>query len=66
MGYDSEIIYRRDKDAELIAWKKDQFKLIKRQDIIYEDLVKRYEKFGAKFKRGNVGLICLIMHIQTK
>ena len=30
MGYDTELHYRRNKDAELIGWKRDIFRLVKK------------------------------------
>ena len=55
-------MYRRGIDAELIAWKQSVFKCEAKQEIQYEDLV---EKYGKEFKRGNVGLICLLKHLES-
>ena len=49
----------------MIGWQRDKFRLIKQRKIIHEDLVDRYDKDGEYFKRGNVGNICLLEHIQT-
>ena len=38
------------------------FKYVSKEEIHYEDLV---EKYGKGFKRGNVGLICLLKHIES-
>ena len=35
-------------------------------EIKHEDLVERYGKYGKMFKRGNVGLLCLLEHIPSK
>ena len=55
MGYETQIVYRRNIDAELIGWKKGVFKMVEKQEINHEDLVPKY---GNAYKRGNVGLIC--------
>jgi CCR4-NOT transcription complex subunit 6 len=66
LGYQCDLVYRRETDAELIGWKSKTFALIAKQNINHEDLVPRYGEFGSHFKRGNVGLICLLEHIETK
>ena len=62
LGYQTQVVYRRGIDAELIAWKQSVFKFVTKQEIHYEDLV---EKYGKGFKRGNVGLICMLKHIES-
>ena len=65
MGYDMDLHWRRGKDAELIAWRKDEFQHIKSHKINFEDLIPKYGAYGKYFKRGNVGLICLLRHKST-
>jgi mRNA deadenylase 3'-5' endonuclease subunit Ccr4 len=49
----------------LIGWKKDQFRLVDKLEVNHEDLSDRFTDFSIDFKRGNVGLICLLEHIKT-
>jgi hypothetical protein len=66
IGYDFELHYRRGLDAVLIGWKRDAFRLVSKKELEHEDLIERYPDFAKDFKRGNVGLICLLEHTQTK
>mmetsp|Transcript_25619 Transcript_25619/g.39418 ORF Transcript_25619/g.39418 Transcript_25619/m.39418 type:complete len:136 (+) Transcript_25619:479-886(+) len=61
-----ELHWRKGKDAELVAWRKDKFKLVKCVKIEHEDLIPRYGEWGKYFKRGNVGVLCLLKHKETK
>ena len=60
LGYDTEVVYRRGIDAELVGWQRDRFTLLKSKAIIYEELIDRYDFDGHLFKKGNVGNICLL------
>lgn len=66
LGYDMEVEYRREIDAKLIGWDKTKFKLLKKQKINHEDLIPRYGEHGKLFKRGNVGITCLLEHLETQ
>ena len=68
LGYHTEVVWRNNKDATLIGWDSKQFKLIKSRNVIHNDLLKKFN-FGKdgdlenEFKRGNVGLICLLENV---
>lgn len=46
----------------MIGWKRDQYEFVDSQEIHHEDLIQRYGENGKFFKRGNVGLLCLLKH----
>ena len=70
LGYQTEIMWRqslgrRGKDSELIGFR-DEYSLVDRAEIVYEDLAGRYRTHGDKlteqFQKWNVGLILLLKH----
>lgn len=66
LGYEVCLKYRRGLDAVLIGWKRDQFRLLDKQEIEYEELGGLFLDFASDFKRGNVGLLCVLEHVQSK
>jgi len=64
LGYDSVCESRRGKDSVCIAYKRDQFELVKKIGIQHDDLATVYD--SNEFKRGNAGIICHLRHLASK
>jgi len=58
-------VWRKGKDAELIAWKNDEFVLFDQKEIKFNDLVDVQGYPWKPFGMGNVGIICLLQHKKT-
>lgn len=50
----------------MVGWQREKFSLLKKRKIVYEELIDRYDTDGHLFKKGNVGNICLLRHLESE
>jgi CCR4-NOT transcription complex subunit 6 len=58
-------VFRREKDAVLIGYKKDKFEMLKTEDIRYNDLCHKFLESEEYFRRHNVGKMSVLKNLET-
>ena len=53
LGYESDVVWRKELDAVLIAYKSDKFKMLETMDIKYNDLRKEFVESSKYFQKGS-------------
>eukprot|EP00347_Sterkiella_histriomuscorum_P013489 403364523 len=63
LGYDLQFTLRREKDAVMVGYKRDQFVLIKSEPVDYNDVAELFD--DKSLKLHNKAIICLLQHKES-
>ena len=62
LGYSIEFTYRRNRDAVLVGFKSEEYELLEKEVVDYNDLGIIFK--DDVFEKNNKAIICLLRHVK--